>query len=127
MRRLIVSGLAFAALSSAAFAQDASQLTGSQLREAVAGRTVYLSSPLGEVPIRYSSNGTMSGSSQLALIGGESTATDRGRWWVAKNRLCVKWQNWMHGRSYCFSMRKVGARQVVWLRNDGKTGRARLG
>ncbi len=107
-------------------AQDGAILTGAELKKAVAGRTVYLASPLGEVPIRYSPNGTMSSTTQLALLDGERSATDRGRWWVASNRLCLKWQNWMNGRSYCFTMQKTG-NVVRWRRNDGKSGMARIG
>jgi hypothetical protein len=97
------------------------------VREAVSGRTIYLDSPLGEVPIRYSSNGTMSATTELALLDGERTTSDRGKWWVSDDRLCIKWQNWMHKRPYCFTMVKIGQRRVSWRRSDGKTGTARLG
>lgn len=128
MKKLVISVCAgaMAIAGAAAFAQEGAVLSGQDLKKAIAGRTVYLSSPLGEVPIRYSANGTMSARSQLALLDGERTASDRGRWWVASNRLCLKWQNWMNGRSYCFTMQKVGNR-VHWRRNDGKSGVARIG
>jgi hypothetical protein len=113
-------------LAQAVVAQE-SALTGQQLKQAVAGKTVYVSTPLGSVPIRYSANGTISARTDLALLDGEKTTSDRGRWWVSGDRLCIRWQNWMDGRSYCFSMQKTSATSVRWQRHDGKTGTARIG
>jgi hypothetical protein len=126
MRQLFVTMCASAFVVTGASAQQAAQMTGAELREAIAGRTVYLASPLGEVQIRYAKNGTMHSSTQLALLDGERTTTDRGRWWVTDNQLCLRWQNWMGSRPYCFTMYKAGNR-VHWRRNDGKSGMARLG
>jgi hypothetical protein len=43
------------------------QLEGDGLRKAVSGRTVYLETPLGSLPISYKTNGTMQASTiQLA-------------------------------------------------------------
>jgi hypothetical protein len=41
---------------------DASSLTDDQLREAIVGKTVYLSISGFELPIRYKANGRMTGS-----------------------------------------------------------------
>ncbi len=102
-------------------------LSGPALQHAVAGRTVYINTPMGEVPIRYSKSGHVSGYTELATLAGESTTQDRGRWWVAENRLCVRWQNWMSGTTHCFTMHKVGPTMVRWRREDGKSGFARIG
>lgn len=126
MRKLAVIS-AFAVMTTfGANAQEARILSGPELKKAVGGRTIFVSTPLGEVPIRLHNNGTMVGASQLALLDGEETPRDRGRWWIASNKLCLKWQNWMQRRTYCFVMQKLGNR-VRWVRNDGKTGTARLG
>ena len=46
-------------------------LTGTSLQNTVAGRTVYINTPMGEVPIRYSKNGHVSGYTELAVLEGE--------------------------------------------------------
>ena len=102
-------------------------LSGAALQSVVAGRTVYINTPMGEVPIRYAKNGAVSGYTQLALLDGEATTFDRGRWWIAQNRLCLRWDNWMQRATHCFTMHRVGPSTVRWLREDGKSGFARIG
>jgi hypothetical protein len=106
---------------------QAGELTDVELHKAVAGKIVYVSTPLGEVPIHYAKNGSLSGRTELALLDGESTTFDRGRWWVAGKKLCVQWQNWMGGQAHCFTMHRISPNAVYWRRDDGKTGTARLG
>ncbi len=109
--------------------QVSSQADSEALRQAISGRTVYVVTPLGiELPIRYYANGTMTSksSAHLASMAGENTHTDYGRWWVANGRLCQRWQNWLNRQSYCYEMTITG-RDVIWRRNDGRTGTARLG
>ncbi len=115
-----------AASGAGALAGEA-QLIGAELQAAVSGKTVFVQSPLGEIPIRYHANGTLHGQTDLALFDGESQTADRGRWWVAGKSLCMQWQNWMQGRAHCFTMHKLNASMVFWQRDDGKTGTARLG
>jgi len=126
MKRLILPLLLAAAPLTFAHAGEEA-LSGAALQSAVAGRTVYIGTPMGEVPIRYAKNGSVHGNTELALLDGESTAVDRGKWWVAENKLCVRWQNWLNGETHCFTMHKVSATQVRWRREDGKSGIARIG
>jgi hypothetical protein len=106
---------------------QAEELAGADLHKAVEGKTVFVSTPLGEVPIRYMKNGAVHGQTDLALLDGESLTADRGRWWVAEKKLCIQWQNWMGGRPHCFTMRRVSPTVVYWRRDDGKSGTARIG
>jgi len=122
-RKLIALLLAAAPLTLA----HAEELTGDTLQKAVAGKTVYIYTPLGEVPIRYSKNGHLSGRTELALLDGESTTADHGRWWVSEKKLCIQWQSWMEGREHCFTMHRLSPTVVHWRRDDGKSGTARLG
>ena len=125
MRKIVVL---LAAIVPFTFAQaEEGALIGPKLREAVAGKTVYVHSPLGDIPVRYSPNGTMSARTELALLDGEDTSADKGRWWVEENKLCIRWQNWMERKQHCFTMHKVGHSTVRWNRDDGKSGTARLG
>ncbi len=122
-RKLIAFLLAAAPFS---FAQ-AQQLAGEDLQQAIAGKTVYVYTPMGEVPIRYSKNGSVTGRTELALLDGESTTVDRGRWWVSQSQLCIQWRNWQGGRAHCFTMHRLSPTVVRWRRDDGKSGTARLG
>ena len=105
---------------------QAGELVGDDLHKAVAGKTIFVNTPMGEVPIRYSANGGLSGRTELALLDGESRTADRGRWWVSEKKLCIQWQNWMEGRAHCFTMHRINATTVHWRRDDGKSGTARL-
>ncbi len=70
MKRMILPLLfAVAPLTLAHAGEEA--LTGASLQNTVAGRTVYINTPMGEVPIRYSKNGHVSGYTELAVLDGE--------------------------------------------------------
>ena len=104
-------------------------LVGSQLRQAVSGRTVYLNAGWGvELPVAYRPDGTMSGrlNAFAATLADGNGQSDRGRWWIARNQLCQRWQNWLNGRAYCYRIAVKGGR-VHWRRNDGRSGTARIG
>ncbi len=119
-------GLALLATSVPSAHANEAQLIGAELKAAVSGKTVYVQTPLGEVPIRYLANGTLHGQTELALFDGESQTADRGRWWVSGKTLCMQWQNWMQGQRHCFTMQRINGSIVYWHRDDGKTGFARL-
>jgi hypothetical protein len=99
-------------------------LDGSALRKAVSGKTVHLATPMGGLPIRYQTDGTMSGSAgTLAAYTG--SLTDRGRWWVVADKLCQRWNSWLGGKSHCFTLRQQGG-TVHWTRDDGLSGVATI-
>jgi hypothetical protein len=115
-------------MGGSAMAGDESTVpVGGKLREAISGKTIYINTPLGEIPIRYQANGTMRGSSSLVLaaMAGESVTSDTGRWWVAREQLCQQWKKWAESRSHCYKFHTEGA-SVQWQRNDGKSGTARI-
>ena len=103
---------------------EPSKLAGEALRRAVSGKTVHIATSVGSFPIRYKSNGTMTGQAPVfvASLGGES---DSGKWWVVDDRLCQRWQRWLDAKQYCFKLQRVGA-AVHWWRNDGLTGTATI-
>lgn len=102
-------------------------LTGKTLEKAVSGKTIYIETPLAEIPIRYQPNGTMTGSSTAALaaLAGEKVKNDTGRWWVRRAELCQQWNSWSKGRALCYKLRVTGSK-VAWSRSDGESGTARL-
>lgn len=102
-------------------------LAGDALRSFMSGKRVYLAVPFGgELPITYRRNGTVDGSGEAVGLGKYMTPKDRGRWWVAGNRVCQKWQEWYDGRTFCFTVSKLSEGRIRWVRDDGKTGVARI-
>jgi hypothetical protein len=98
------------------------------LRNAISGKTVFLNISGFELPISYAANGRMSGKmgAVAASFARGDGAQDRGKWWVAGNQLCQQWSSWMEGKSYCYRLTREGA-TVHWVRNDGRSGTARVG
>lgn len=119
-----VATLAFGA----AQANAETALSGDALRNAVSGKTVFLKISGFELPIQYSSRGTMKGSmgTIAAAFSRGDGSSDRGKWWVDGDQLCQKWYTWMEGQTYCYKLSQNG-NQVRWVRNDGRSGTARIG
>ena len=116
-------------LASAGAAGAASvALSGDVLRNAVSDKTVVLRISGFELPIRYSSRGTMTGrmSTFAAAFSGSKSVSDHGKWWVGGRKLCQKWSTWMDGATYCYALSEQGRNKVRWVRNDGQAGTARI-
>jgi hypothetical protein len=115
-------------LPTAAVSADPPSLAGDALRNAVSGKTVYLNISGFELPIRYSASGRMSGKmgSMAAALSRGDGASDSGRWWIEDNQLCQRWSSWMEGKSYCYKF-TLKRKSVRWVRNDGRSGTARIG
>jgi hypothetical protein len=116
------------ALVATASQAEPSQLAGDELRQAISGKTVYLNISGFELPINYAANGRMSGKMSMAAASfsrGDGSQ-DRGKWWVAGDQLCQQWNSWMNGKAYCYRLTREGS-TVRWVRNDGRSGTARIG
>jgi hypothetical protein len=102
-------------------------LAGDELRQAISGKTVYLNISGFELPISYAANGRMVGrmSTVAASFSRGDGSQDRGKWWVAGDQLCQQWMIWMNSQAYCYKLTRDGA-TVHWLRNDGRSGTARI-
>lgn len=126
---LLTVGLALAMLATgpAAASTEGQVLAGQQLKGFISGKRVYLAVPFGgEIPLTYRTNGVVDGSGEAAGLGKYMTPTDKGRWWVSGDKLCQKWQQWYKGRTFCFTVSKLSADRFRWVRDDGKSGVARL-
>ena len=123
----ILVAVALSAPATAAVAESVS-LAGDELRQAVTGKTVYLNISGFELPIKYAANGRMTGkmSTVAASFSRGDGSSDSGRWWVADDQLCQKWSSWMESKQYCYKLTRNGT-SVRWVRNDGRSGSARLG
>jgi hypothetical protein len=122
---VVAAGLVVPATASLA---EPAQLAGNELRQAISGKTVYLNISGFELPISYAANGRMSGkmSTVAASFSRGDGAQDRGKWWVADDQLCQQWTSWMDGKTYCYRLTRDGS-TVRWVRNDGRSGTARIG
>lgn len=100
------------------------KLKGEALRQAVSGRTVLIETPIGPLPIRYRSDGTMAGLAP-AIVPSLGTERDQGQWWIADDRLCQRWFRWLDAKQYCFKLHRTGA-TVHWRRDDGLSGTATI-
>jgi len=121
---VLAEGLALPAVPAMA---ESISLAGDELRQAVTGKTVYLSVSGFDLPIRYAANGHMSGSIRAITAGfshGDG-ASDTGKWWVDNDQLCQKWSSWLESKSYCFKLTRDG-NSVHWVRDDGLSGTARI-
>ena len=104
------------------------KLQGDALEKAVAGKVVYMSTEGGTVPIHYKANKTMSGKLQMvtAVLAITAPKRDHGTWWIDGERLCQRWSRWLDGKTHCYKLQRDG-NNVLWERNDGRKGNARLG
>ncbi len=127
MKRIFLFAALAGFATTATQAANFGELKGPAVRKALSGKTVYLSASGIVLPIKYRTNGTMSGNlkaSAAAFTGGAS-AQDSGRWWIAKDQLCQQWKRWQGGKSWCYKLSRQG-QNVVWVRNDGRRGTARI-
>jgi hypothetical protein len=123
MRRSIVAGICVLAGWSAC--AEPVVLGDETLKQAIAGKTVHLDTPLGvAIPIAYHGNGLMSGKAGVLeyFLGAEA---DRGRWWVADGKLCQKWFKWLDAQPSCMRLKQDGSR-IYWRRDDGVSGTATI-
>ncbi|MEW5422511.1 hypothetical protein [Amorphus sp. 3PC139-8] len=127
--RSVVTALAgLAVLAPAATLAQGAALSGSEIRATIAGKRVYLATPFGgEFPLYYRADGTVDGSGKALGLGKAMRPTDTGTWWVRDNQLCQKWTTWYDGRQFCFSLREGEGARLYWTRDDGLSGRARVG
>lgn len=128
LKSALIGAAAVATMSLGAVEANAETLSGDELRNAISGKTVFLKISGFELPIQYAPRGTMKGSMgtvAAALARGDGSS-DRGKWWVDGGQLCQKWNSWMEGQTYCYTLSRNG-NDVQWVRNDGRSGTARIG
>lgn len=96
-----------------------------RIRQMISDRKILLRTHVGAViPIEYDADGRMRGEAgALAFFLGSSR--DRGRWWVAKGKLCQKWRIWLDRDVYCMRLKERRG-TIWWQADDGKSGTARI-
>jgi hypothetical protein len=103
------------------------QVKGEAIRKLISGKRIYLAAPLGgEFPLFYQPDGRVDGTGEALGIGRLIRPTDSGRWWIAGDRMCQRWQTWYDGRTICFTLYNMGGGKLRWNQDNGDTGIARL-
>jgi hypothetical protein len=124
VRSIVLAGLVVGLAAPAAAAE---KLAGDDLKQAVAGKQIFLATPFGgEFPLNYRANGVVDGSGKAIGLGKWMQPTDSGRWWVDGSKLCQKWTNWCDGKQFCFTVTSQGPKKISWVRDDGLSGTARV-
>jgi hypothetical protein len=124
----MILAIATSLVGFAAANENGISLRGEALKDAVSGKRIYLSVPLGgELPLYYRADGRVDGSGEAAGLGRFLKPSDSGRWWVEGERLCQQWESWYQGRVFCFTVRKLPENKIAWARDDGEKGIARIG
>lgn len=108
-------------------ADPSGPVTGEEMRRLVTQNRIFLATPLGgELPLTYFADGRVDGSGEAVGLGRWLAPKDKGRWWIEGNQLCQQWEQWYDGKRFCFTLEKAGPATVIWRRDDGYSGRARL-
>lgn len=107
-------------------ARDEGYMQAGEIRRTIADARILLQFPLGEFPLTYRSDGTVTGDGRKFGLGRFLAPRETGRWWLEGNSLCQQWSTWYEGRVFCFKLQKLDEDTLRWLRDDGRVGRARI-
>lgn len=122
---IATAAVLMAAAVSPAFAE---KLSGGDIKDLVDGKRIFLKVPLGgEFPLYYQSNGQVTGDGTSLGLGKYFAPKETGRWFVKGNELCQQFPTWYDGKVSCFTLSKTGETSLQWRRDDGYSGRARIG
>tara|TARA_R100001132_G_scaffold7012_1_gene6309 strand:+ start:1063 stop:1458 length:396 start_codon:yes stop_codon:yes gene_type:complete len=107
---------------------QAENVQGQELKSLVSGKRIYLQTPFGgEFPLYYQTSGAVSGDGSALGLGKFMAPKETGKWWVDGANLCQQWPTWYDGKATCFTIEKTGDSSLNWVRDDGKSGTARIG
>ena len=109
--------------SSPAFA---SQLSGPEIKSAIAGKQVMLRTFWGGFPLRYASGGAVTGDGTALGLAKYFSPKETGKWWIAGNKLCQQFPTWYDGKQFCFTLARTNTTTLKWVRDDGYSGTAKI-
>ncbi|MEM7288946.1 MAG: hypothetical protein AAF412_01030 [Pseudomonadota bacterium] len=126
MKRMLAS-LSLGLLMASTLPANANPLSGNEIKQALAGKRVYLATRWGvEFPLIYKLNGRVTGDGSGTGLGKYFAPKETGKWWVSGNKMCQKFPTWYDGRTFCFKLEEKGPRSLIWKRDDGTSGTARV-
>lgn len=103
------------------------ELSGQEIKQTIAGKKVYLATKWGvEFPLTYKNNGRVTGDGTATGLGKYFAPKETGKWWVQGNQMCQQFPTWYDGRAFCFRLEEAGGKTLIWKRNDGASGKARI-
>jgi hypothetical protein len=103
-------------------AAEEAGLTGEAIKATLGGSVLALDTPVGStVSVHVGHDGMVSGEAGTALGAVLGASKDRGRWWVAENKVCFKWFRWFDAEARCATI-SVEGKRFSWRRDDGDTG-----
>jgi hypothetical protein len=100
-------------------------MTSDDIRRAMPGALLEIDTPLRiAIPVKVGTDGLMS--AEAGALGLTLGATkDRGRWWTADDKLCMKWFRWFDAKERCMVLHREGNR-VQWAEGSGESGTATI-
>ena len=123
MLRLVVA-LGVTCCAGAAAAEPV-KMTREEIQRDLVGALFVVDTPLGTtIPIRISTDGMLAGKAGVLapMLG---AAKDRGRWWLERDQICMKWFRWFDAKARCISLQRE-ANRILWKENSGESGTATL-
>ena len=105
---------------------SAGDLNDQDIKTAIGGKRVVLSSVGLEFPLFYNNNGRVTGDGSAVGLSKFFAPKETGTWWVADNQLCQKFPTWYKGQTYCFTLQSAGPNSLSWRRDDGYSGSAKI-
>ena len=121
---ILFSALLLATSGSGAFAE---RLDQKEIVDFIGGKKVLLATGYGiEFPMYYRANGSVTGDGEGTTLGKFFAPKETGRWWVDGSQMCQQFPTWYDGKPLCFELKRTGDTTMIWYREDGKKGTARI-
>lgn len=117
-------GVSVPVYMSTAFAKE---LNNNEIISAVSGKTVRLATRWGSFPLYYNPNKQVTGDGEKLGLARFFAPRETGTWRVKRNQLCQTFPTWYRGRENCFTLVRVGPKNLKWIRQDGYSGTAIIG
>jgi len=106
---------------------QAADMTAQEISKKITNSRILLETSFGiEFPLFYSANGTVTGDGTGTALGNYVAPKETGKWWLKDNKLCQQFPTWNKRKVTCFRLEDVGGNNLIWKRDDGKSGRAKI-
>jgi hypothetical protein len=121
-----IAGILLIAPMANAMQEGSSVLKPHEIKRTITTVRIILKVPGGEFPLVYQKNGTVTGDGTSVGLARFFAPKETGKWWIDGNNLCQQWPSWYNGKQFCFTLQKTSPTSLIWNRDDGKSGTARI-